>query len=220
MQRNSKLVITIILVAAVLVGGLVLVLGANDNSTGSKSSSSTSKGNQKVDDTTIDQLISSGKSQKCTFTYKTSNKSDTSNTGTVYVSKGSMRGDFLVYESTQDSKNESHIIIDKQYQYIWQDDTSDGVKYSLASLEAAQKASNSNNIPASQQGEIVDQKQPYDFNCESWSPDQAMFKAPSNVKFSDLSAQLQQAQNTQTQGCAGIADASSRAICEQATQGQ
>jgi hypothetical protein len=66
--------------------------------------------------------------------------------------------------------------------------------------------------------ETIDPDQNYKFKCVSWTVDNSMFEVPSDVTFTDLGAQIQEAQEQVQEAvesaCAQIADPTARAACE------
>ncbi len=117
----------------------------------------------------LKEILVSDVAQECSF-------SDPNGvSGTVYVATGSMRGDFT---STVNGKAmTSHIITEDTTSFVWTDGMNQGVKTTISDIAP----SGSNNSPSS-----VSMDQKYDYTCASWTADDSKFSLPSEIKFSDI----------------------------------
>ena len=174
-----KILITILVLAALVIGVSVMV-----------------KGGEKVDTTAIEQqspqaqpsasnreagtglatghytlkeILVSDVAQECSF-------SDASGvTGTVYSANGSMRGDFT---STVNGKAmTSHSIAEDTTSFVWTDGMNQGIKTTINGIAP----SGNNDSPSS-----VNMNQKHDYICKSWIADDSKFSLPSEIKFSDV----------------------------------
>jgi len=128
-------------------------------------------------------------SQKCTFSDSTSKSA-----GTVYVSSGKMRGDFQETNDSTGKTEQTHMINDGTYVYMWTDGQTNGYKMSdqVVKQEEAQPTeapSSEGGNPQPSQG--VDMHQQANYSCGGWSADSSFFTPPSNVTFTDYSSMMQ-----------------------------
>lgn len=132
----------------------------------------------------MSELMTAGTAQKCTFT--TTDPKAGQVTGTVYLSKGKMRGD---YTATVSGKSmQSHMIVDGTVGYAWVDGMSTGMKLTLDATTHTTTTKSNSGMP--------DMKNKMDFSCDSWSEDDGQFTPPSNVTFSDALSGMMKAQGT------------------------
>lgn len=210
---SSKVIIAIVVALAVIGGGAFIITNNGNDENGSQASTASSDSPKQGDDaaeiSTIKELVSRNKDVTCTFSG--TEQDGAKNSGTVYVSKGRMNGDFIL-EPAGKPVQKSHIIQDGTYQYVWIDGKSEGTKIKLSAMESLvdeEKAKQQAQQP-------VDQDKKFDFSCSDWNVDESVFTPPSNVTFSDLSAQLEQAQRVQQNACASITDAQAKQACQNA----
>lgn len=120
---------------------------------------------------TLAEFLAAGENKKCTY-------SDADSSGTMYFSKQRLRADL---SRTQDgTTQQSSMIVQEGTQYVWFADKQQGVKFAFSASDSGESQTAS-----SQGGLSADTK--YDFSCESWTVDEAMFTPPANVTFTDLS---------------------------------
>lgn len=126
--------------------------------------------------TSIEEILSSGKSMKCTF-----QKSDdvAQLQGTVFISEARVRGDFDIRVSTLQSPFQSHFI------------TRDGVTYTWTSLakagfrSPAVQSAAPDSSPAAQ-ADIVGLQDKVAYSCAPWTEENGTFSIPQNINFTDL----------------------------------
>lgn len=122
------------------------------------------------------ELLASGKTEVCTFT----NKDDQSETsGTMYISKGKMRGEFKVSAAGQ--QFDAYMIGDGTDAYSWSSLAATGVKISLAGSMMKSDTTEKQSFDA-------DAKVKYE--CEDWKADASKFEIPTDIKFMDASAMM------------------------------
>jgi hypothetical protein len=119
---------------------------------------------------TLKSLLSSGKSQKCTYSYS---RQSTTVSGTVYVANGKMRGDFV--SPSGQSKVTGHMIIDGGYFYVWTDLSNSGIKMAVNQEQPA-------NAPVSN-SQTPDINQSFTYSCQGWAEDDTLFVLPSSISF-------------------------------------
>lgn len=139
----------------------------------------------------IADLLKAGKNLECTFSgetdgYKTS--------GTVFVSGNNMRGDFN--SEAQGKMMDSHMIQNGETIYTWTTDPKQGMMMKISKEDQAKYADDE----ATAKSQSFNMDQSYDYNCRGWSGDQSKFQAPSDIQFTDLSAQLEKATGSLDKG--------------------
>jgi uncharacterized protein YxeA len=139
------------------------VMVTSENKPAASNSQTTAQG-------TLKSLLTSGKSQKCTYSY--THQSTTVN-GTVYVANGKMRGDFV--SPSGQSKVTGHMIIDGGYFYVWTDLSNSGIKMAVNQEQPATAAVNNSQTP--------DINQSFTYTCQGWAEDDSLFTLPSSISF-------------------------------------
>lgn len=147
-----------------------------------------SKGGTMMGDTpagmkSLKELITSGVSQKCTFSV--TGESGVSE-GTNYVSGGNVRGDFT--NTYQGKETVSHMISDGKTSYVWTEGEKTGYKMSVSEETKESQDGTTDDTMGNEAN--LDQKM--DYNCSSWVPDNSLFSPPSDVTFTDLSEMMMQ----------------------------
>lgn len=148
----------------------------------------------------LKDLFTMGGSQTCTF----SSKAGTESSGTVYVSGGNVRTDFVT-SIENGSTQQMHMIVKDNTSYMWGDALQgQGIKMSFADITEPTAS-------GSQQQAGFDANQSVDYSCKPWVATASVFELPAGVQFSDLSALMQ----TQTKGQMGAGVSGSSAACMQ-----
>lgn len=153
---------------------------------------------------TLKSLLTAGKSQKCTYS---KNLESVSLSGTVYISNGKMRGDYV--SGTEQMKVNGHMIVDGQYLYSWTDLSKQGTKMAI-NQEAQTPATASENTSS----QASDMNQAFEYVCQGWTEDASVFIVPSDITFSALtlpSANVSPSTGTNTSACA---------VCDNVPEGQ
>ncbi|OGG03951.1 hypothetical protein A2W14_05805 [Candidatus Gottesmanbacteria bacterium RBG_16_37_8] len=176
-MKKNNLYIAIGLVILLLLGGGAYFMRNSSSTTPQRpSSQSDSQEKSSGNMTSLKDLLTSGRPQKCTFTDTT----DERNTqGITYVATGKVRGDFT---STDEGKTANmHMMIDGKTSFIWVDGESRGFKmvFKPEDLDEEQITNTPN--------QAIDPDKKIDFKCTSWSVDNSLFVPPSNVEFTDFS---------------------------------
>lgn len=168
-MSKANLIIFGIVGVAVIGGGVFFIAGRSGE--GPRSGDRLMEQNQR----TIKGLIATGKDQKCTF----SESNDiSSSSGTVYFSKGKMRGDFEAVTKAQGIKVISHMVVDGDTSYVWTENPKQGFKMGISEMEGTQGSSNTS--------QSVDINQELDYDCDSWSPDSSKFELPTDITFNSI----------------------------------
>ena len=183
-----KLIIgAIVLLALIIIGSLSLLKKSpasavvSTNVTETRTTVSPSSG-----PTSLKALLASTESTRCTFA---SSAESADSEGVVYTAGGKMRGDFKITMKVgiPGKITLSHMIVDSQTSYMWSDGMTTGFTMLRASIENQQPGGAQN---AQQSPVAMDEKT--DYHCDPWSKDDAEFTPPASVKFSDMSAMMQQ----------------------------
>ncbi len=114
----------------------------------------------KMAEGTLKSLLSMGSSQVCT--YSTTNTNKASVTGTVYVSSGKMRGDFV--STRADMKVNGHMIVDNGYTYMWTHLSNPGF---LRNVEVSQMEPSV--TPTATNNQAPDLNQSVSYSCQGWT---------------------------------------------------
>ncbi len=169
MNKTIGIIVAIIIIA----GGAFLLMNkkSNDSATKDSSESMSSESMSEQDTSSLKALMSSGKSQKCTFSM---DENGSTGTGTFYVSNGKSRGDITATVSGKSTT--THMISDGTTSYVWFDGSSTGFKAAV----------NGDDLKAAQSQQAVDPNKNYNFKCSDWTADSSMFITPSNVEFKEF----------------------------------
>ena len=173
---NIKL-IGVAVIAILLIGaGGFLALNKSktptNNANGTSNTGATSSGNSS---NSLLDLISSGKTQKCSFSYNAGSGSSTN--GIVYVTANKMRGDISTTTSGKESK--FMMIRDGDITYIWGGDLKTGIKMKLSDADLKTNT---------QANQYFNTTQKTNYDCSSWSADSSVFNIPTDVKFTDITS--------------------------------
>lgn len=203
---------TIIIAAVILLGaggGYYLINKDDGSDSDNQSQTSQSLGGNK----SINDLLAGDQNIQCTYGY-TDDQGYASN-GNVFIAGEKMRGSFSI-QTTKGTQN-SNVLRDDTYQYVWQDSSNEGFKTKITSLESEDNKKNQTD-----KQQPVDQDKKYKFDCSEWNPDDTIFKAPGNIKFTDYTKQIEQSQqlqnevrDTQEQACKKLSG-EARDACEDA----
>lgn len=159
------------IVAGVIVVALIVAAALYMNKSGGPAGGSPAAQSQ----TSLTALLAKGGSQKCTFSHE---ESGAGSSGTIYMSSGKMRGDFIAkVQGAQEVQ--SHMIVDGQTSYVWSDAMPQGVKMKFDAAATA------NATDPMAKGNI-DPNQKANYDCSYWSADQSKFALPSGVTFMEL----------------------------------
>ncbi len=195
--------------------GVILLIGAGGLFLSQKSqpaktnvTPTPTKSTTKSITTSLLELITQGKNQRCTFNTKSN---DTSTTGTMYFSSGNVRGDFKTV--TKGKETEFSMIRNGDINYIWGSSLPMGIKMKLSLDELSKN---------SQTTQYVNPSQKIDYNCMPWNADKSLFIPPSNVEFTEIpTTMLPKTTGTtnQTSACDSITDPAAKASCVKALSG-
>jgi len=173
MNRNVAIVVGI-LILFIIGSGAYLALNKSTQPSINKApvtkNESADSGTQAVQGT-IKSLLSSGKSQKCTYS---NDPKSASVSGTLYVANGKMRVDFV--SGTEQAKISGHVILDSGFSYVWTDMSKQGVKMAID-----QKLQQPSSAPVNSQ--TLDINQALAYTCQGWVEDSFVFTLPPDVTF-------------------------------------
>lgn len=154
---------------------------------------------------TLRGLLSSEKSQKCTYSYDLQSMSVS---GTVYVAKGKLKGDFT--SISQQAKIGGHMIVVGGYTYIWTDLNKMGVKM------AFDQAQPSNASATNSQVAQIDQS--FNYSCQGWTEDDSLFTLPSNITFTTTALPVGQPSNSAS-SAGKVSPSSACSVCDRVPAG-
>ena len=129
----------------------------------------------------ITDLVSLGKSLKCTYTMN--EQEGTAGTGSIFVSGNKMRGDSTITMENNTSID-SHFISADNVMYTWTSAAPQGYKIAL-DQEAVDNAAAETPSGITEEARVLQEK--LDYKCLPWLPDQALFELPAGVEFIDMS---------------------------------
>jgi hypothetical protein len=200
---NTKVIIAAVIAVVVIGVGGFLVFGSGDDNTENTQANASS---ERTENSSFNQLLARGENGKCTYDY--TDDAGNRSYGTAYFSQDKMFGDFTNV-TAEGMTYQANVIRNGDTQYVWEKDSNEGYKTNVTeSTEESQ----------TETSETIDPDQNYEFKCVSWTVDNSMFEVPSDVTFTDLGAQIQEAQEQVQEAvesaCAQIADPTARAACE------
>ena len=183
---NTKLVaIAVAVIILVGAGGFLLYNKSKTNTSPSTQPSTSSSGSAKTEmmggSSTLSDLFSGGKTQKCTFDVKGTTGGSTN--GTVYVSGDKAYGNFAITDSSGKASN-TYMIRNNDTFYIWGSSLPTGIKMTMSLSDLASKTQGA-------QYSNMDVNQKLNYNCSAWSVDNTLFTPPTTVKFTDESSIMQ-----------------------------
>lgn len=184
-MKNPQTVVIAVVVVLLALGGFLyikqgktmpMMQGGSGNEISDGSTIDSMKG-------TLQDLFAKNVPMECTFTSVTEG---VQSSGTVMVSGKKVRGEFIAIVAGKETS--TSMIQDGEYAYMWSADQTMGTKIKIdpAAQEAAKEAAAANNQQAfdmaSQQAE---------YSCKPWVPNPGAFTPPTNIKFTDLSAMME-----------------------------
>jgi hypothetical protein len=174
----NKNIIIIVIILAIIAVGVYFFTSKPLKAPNSLSSTAQSKTESKTQTMqgTLRSLLSSGKSQKCTYSNKIESASIE---GTVYVVNGKMRGDFI--SGTEEKKVNGHMIVDGKNSYVWTDSSKQGIKMAYDPNEQTPSI-----VPANTNSQISDINKTFTYKCQGWAENNAVFSPPSDIAFSSF----------------------------------
>lgn len=213
MLKQKQLVIAAVVVILLVLGlGGFFLFSKQSPSTQNQTSNATT-GDEKSAMGSLVDLINGGSNVTCNFNTPT-DENGFSNKGTVYISSGNMRGDFV---TTTDGKvTNMSMIRNGNDNYIWGDEMETGIKMTLSQEDLAAETNETS--------KYVDLNQKLDYKCNPWGVDQSKFNPPSNIKFTDFSKMMEETTklmedkkiNIDSSVCDSIEDVGAKAACKSA----
>lgn len=185
----GKKVIIVVTAAIVLIGGGVAAYmmtrpdDTQSSSTSGDEATTQTTTEESVATASIKEFLLAGENKQCTF-------QDADIRGTLYFAGDQrMRQD---YESTNAAEPGSgSMIVLQEKQYIWSNDTKEGMIFAFNPEEEAAASEEAAETP---EEDSVDLNKEFEFTCRSWRVDESLFTPPSDVKFTDMAAMMQQFQ--------------------------
>lgn len=181
-MQNKQAIIGILAAAVILIGAGGVFLYSKNKPAAEPSSTTSAKEQTKTESTmnnSLTDLLSSGKTQKCTFSYSDENGGTE---GTAYINNQNMRADLSI--TTEDKKVSQMSMIRKgDDNYIWGGGFPDGTGLKMT-LSAEEFTSDE------ESKKYFDTSKKANYDCSGWTVDSSLFTPPSNIKFSDLSSMM------------------------------
>ena len=217
MKKNNIIIIVVVLLLLLLLGAGGYLMLSKKTVSPEKTTPAQTNTQPKTEQTSksLLELIKMGQNLRCTYTSQMSNGSTE---GTVYVSGQNVRADFTVKGS--DGKTaQTSMIRNGDTSYIWGASMlGKGIKMTVAldKITGSKQAS-----------QYVDPNQKVDYNCTPWNVDSTLLTPPSNITFTDMTNLLAPKEtgtpaetktNPSTNPCSEITDANVKAACESALQ--
>lgn len=188
---NNKVVIAVSVAVLLLAGVSFFYFSQNksvdetQNSLGGilKSNGGDSKENTV---THLQEIMTSGKDQKCTFSFE--DEDGTSTKGTTYISKGAIRTDFSTTNSDGSEEN-GGMILNNNSMSTWDNKSGQGVTMDISQSETNTETAEDTNNKKQEIDKLEDYMNPdedVEYNCSNWRADTKIFTLPSNIKFLDF----------------------------------
>lgn len=199
---NKKILVIAVIFLILLVGTGAFFLfkptpknqpEVKQNQTGSPAVQNNTENKTEAIKATLKDLLSAGKSTKCTFSTNTEN---TSVSGTVYAGNGKVREDFQ--SNAAGSTMSGHLIVDSTSSYMWTEGSVQGFKFDVSQVPTG----------SSSQSQAQDINKSMNFSCQGWSADNSLFTLPANVTFQSFTVPVlspkagSSTENTNQSACA------------------
>jgi predicted small secreted protein len=164
---------------------------------------------------TVMDLLSMGKSMKCTAKYAAEG---VENNYTMYT-----MGDKVYSEMEVDMGAEGKIsqrsLMAGDMVYTWNPETNMGTKMSLKEFEDVDVDADVE-TPEEQDSSYKDFKQEFDYNCKAWVPNPSLFSPPSDIEFVDMTAMMKDMQESLENGDMGGMQEAACAACNNMPEGE
>ncbi|MEA1925764.1 MAG: hypothetical protein U9M90_00760 [Patescibacteria group bacterium] len=136
----------------------------------------------------MQDLMARGKFLKCTYK---ENLSDGSESEVVmYISGNKVRTEMEINTDTGEAI-ESHMIIDKDWMYMWNSFTPNGTKMNIKEMSKKEDVSDSDVNKG-----MTNLAKETDYKCRTWIPDNSKFTVPSDIEFMDITETMKDFQGT------------------------
>jgi hypothetical protein len=180
---NKKAIITVVVLLLLALGGYAVMSWKTTPVKKISEASPTETISEKAPASeSLKDLLSSGKSQTCTFT---TNSEDYSGSGTVYVGGEMMRGDFTTMVSGAEMK--SHMIVKDKTSYIWTEGQKQGIKTTFEDQNVSEDLTGT---PAQTGQKGPDVNAEYSYDCKDWTIDPSMLELPAGVVFASVTEMI------------------------------
>ncbi len=137
-----------------------------------------------------------GKNVRCTFEYEDENGKSR---GETFVSKNKSMSLYTMKPSEGEDIN-SYVLTDGEWAYMWSSASNQGTKINIADIEKEQEEGDPDE-------NYEKYKNPVDYKCSVWIPDESKFKVPENITFIELTDLLNQFKNgVDTKAVCGMCD--------------
>lgn len=206
MALSTKIILGIVGLA--VVGGVGYSVVTNDSASTNENPDADNTANEEMFSGDIFGLVGRGGDWKCTWSY---NQDGVDSSGTVWVSGENFKSEAKVVANGVDMSAQA--IGDGEYMYSWTSAMPNGMKFKI---DEAQKMSSEPSVSGQAAAQAEQFGQDYNYDCEKWNADRKTFEVPSNITFTDFSAMMQGAFDTQ--GGSGSANVDIEALMKQYQQ--
>ena len=201
-MKRKIYVLGVIMLCFVFLGGCIK---KKEETVGT--SETTSETTESKFEGTLKDLMKRGKNNRCTYSVDIEGVQQS---GVIYVADNKIRGDFIV-KIGDEKETKSHFFNDGEYQWVWSDGNSEGMKMKMEKIEEMQYEGQ-----AETNASVRAMNEKMDYECLSWRVDKSKFVLPGNVNFKDFGAEMEKVQD-QMKGMCGscdqIPDAEAMAEC-------
>jgi len=155
----------------------------------------------------LKELLGLGKKVKCSWQFRDPEGNGVSE-GVVWVDGNRSRSEISIETGEDDMAMDLIQISDGKMSYMWNRGEKNGSKFDIAEMEKLNQEMQQENGETQNQAETNWEKM-YDYKCRAWRVDESKFTVPSDVEFTDMMAQMNQAQEqlkTTKENMAGVCD--------------
>lgn len=185
MKIDKKSLPIVAVVIIVLLGaGAFFLLRKSPGVPGSKNGDSMMmEKNGKSFTGTLSDLLKSGQNYNCTYGYTDENGNKMSGKAYVAAAGNKLNGEFEMTQGNGTKMN-GFVISDGEYNYVWTSLESQGYRSKVEPGDDSIFNSSESSVGLNDQNQL-------DFNCSPWTVDNSKFVPPSDIKFVDLSAAME-----------------------------
>jgi len=181
----------VIAISLLILGGCGAAVNPSTNS-GPTTAPATAEAKTTTLGTTLKDLLAGGKEEKCTWT---ADENGRSSSGTLYISGKKFKQNITIVDPKTQATSQMYSLSDGETMYTWGSAMGGrGVKTSFTDLQSMISGTPTG---TSTQSGGPDLSKQYNYQCEPWTASDTDFTPPSNVTFTDMSAQLQQMKDLQ-----------------------
>jgi len=186
----------LILICGLLGVGALILSGCGPVTTLTNTLPTTTKTQTGGVATSLKELLTGGKDQKCTWT-----TDDSSSSGTLLISGNKFKQEITIIDPETKTENQMFSLSDGESVYTWS--TAMGTTGFKTSIAATQGENTGSPVPTSIQGGVDLNKQ-YQYLCQPWTVSQSDLTVPTNITFTDMANQLKNLKDLQQKFGGGV----------------